>query len=307
MTTTLLQMALLIGAGGVWRFFKPQGLSAIEIRNVVTSLVYYYFLPAMILNVLWQADIGLKSFYFMLLTVSSISVAIACAWLIGKLLRFDNYRLGAVILAAAFGNVTYLGLPILEQVFGSWARSVAIQIDLFACAPYLFTFGIMIARHYGEDESEKPKSVFSFLNTPPFWAMAIAVVLNMNNINAPLWFMQVLQKLSGAVIPLMLFSLGLALSWTAISVRNLPYLLTVALIKLAIMPLFAFYLARYLPLDTNDKAAAILDIAMPCMLIGVVLCDRYRLDSYLYAMIVTITTAMSAITLPFWYEVLKTS
>jgi predicted permease len=299
-------MALLIGAGGVWRFFKPQGLGAVEIRNVVTNVVYYYFLPAMILNVLWQADIGVKSLYFMLLTVSSISVAIACAWLIGKLFRFENHRLGAVILAAAFGNVTYLGLPILEQVFGSWARSVAIQIDLFACAPYLFTFGIMIARHYGEDSSEKPKSVFSFLNTPPFWAMAVAIVLNINDIIAPPWFMQLLQKLSGAVIPLMLFSLGLALSWTAIHWGNMKYLVTVVIIKLMIMPLFALWLVNYLPLETNDKAAAILDIAMPCMLIGVVLCDRYRLDSYLYAMIVTISTAISALTLPFWYSFLIT-
>ena len=35
-----------------------------------------------------------------------------------------------MILAAGFPNVTYLGLPVLEQTFGSWARSVVIQIDL---------------------------------------------------------------------------------------------------------------------------------------------------------------------------------
>jgi predicted permease len=104
----------------------------------------------------------------------------------------------------------------------------------------------------------------------------------------------------------MLFSLGLALSWTAIHWGNMKYLVTVVIIKLMIMPLFALWLVNYLPLETNDKAAAILDIAMPCMLIGVVLCDRYRLDSYLYAMIVTISTAISALTLPFWYSFLIT-
>lgn len=304
MKTTLLQMALLIVAGGVWRWFKPADLAVVQIRNVITSVVYYYFLPAMILNVLWQADIGVKSLYFTLLTITSISIAIICTGLIGKLCRFDNRRLGTVILAAAFGNVTYLGLPILEQVFGTWARSIAIQIDLFACTPYLFTFGIMIARHYGEESAEKPKAIFSFLNTPPFWAMALAILLNTNNIIAPPWFMQLLQKLSAAVIPLMLFSLGLALSWSAITLRNIPYLLIVTLIKLAIMPLFALFMVHYLPLTVDDKAAAVLDLAMPSMLIGVVLCDRYRLDSYLYALIVTVTTALSAISLPFWHALL---
>jgi predicted permease len=32
-----------------------------------------------------------------------------------------------------------------------------------------------------------------------------------------------------------------------------------------------------------------------------VLCDRYRLDSSLYAMAVTLSTALSIITLPAWF------
>jgi len=43
---------------------------------------------------------------------------------------------------------------------------------------------------------------------------------------------------------------------------------------------------------------------MPCMVLGIVVCDRYRLDSSLYAMAVTVTTAISLITLPFWHSVL---
>jgi predicted permease len=224
--------------------------------------------------------------------------------MVGTLFKFEDKRLGAMILAAAFPNVTYLGLPVLEQTFGSWARSVVIQMDLFATSPFLFTIGIMVVRHYGENTTEKPKSALSFLNAPPFWAAAIAVILNLNGLVAPVWFAGVLQKLSAAVVPLMLVSIGLALNWKTVTGRNIPYVLPVILIKMLLMPLFAIVLASYLPMEGKYKAAAVLDMAMPSMVLGLVFCDRYRLDSALYAMTVTVTTALSLITLPFWHGVL---
>lgn len=261
-------------------------------------------LPAMVLEVLWSADIGLHSFQYTLLGVGSIVLAMLCIWMVGVLFKFEDRRMGAMILAAAFPNVTYLGLPVLEQTFGGWARSVVIQMDLFATTPLLFTVGALVARHYGEETAEKPRPVWLFFNAPPFWAAALAVMLNINGIVAPVWLLGVLQKLSAAVVPLMLFSLGLALSWKAVTVRNIPYIIPVMVIKMALMPLFAMLLVGYLPITGEYRAAAVLDLSMPSMMLGIVFCDRYRLDSSLYAMAVTVTTAISLIALPFWHGVL---
>jgi predicted permease len=304
MNSTLIQMTLLMACGVGWRILKPAGLQAEYVRHVLTTFVYYLLLPAMVLEVLWTADIGLQSFHFTILGVSCIVFAMLCSWLVGTLFKFDGKRQGAMMLAAAFPNVTYLGLPVLEQTFGTWARSVVIQMDLFATSPVLFTIGIMVVRHYGEDTTDEPKSALSFLNAPPFWAAAIAVILNLNGLVAPEWLAGGLQKLSAAVVPLMLFSLGLALNWKAVIGRNIPYVVPVILIKMLLMPLFAIILASYLPMEGKYKAAAVLDMAMPSMVLGVVFCDRYRLDSALYAMTVTVTTALSLITLPFWHGVL---
>ena len=282
---------------------SPAGLTADQTRLVLTTFVYYLLLPAMVLEVLWSANIGLHSFQYTLLGVGCIVFAMLCIWMVGTLFKFEDKRLGAIILAAV-PNVTYLGLPVLEQTFGSWARSVVIQLDLFAAAPLVFTLGIMIARHYGEDTTEKPGSALLFLNAPPFWAAGIAVILNLNGLVAPAWFAGVLQKLSAAVVPLMLVSLGLALNWKSVIARNLPYVIPVILVQMLLMPLFAIVLVSYLPMESKYKAAAVLDMAMPSMLLGVVFCDRYRLDSALYAMTVTVTTALSLITLPFWHDVL---
>jgi predicted permease len=305
MTSTLIQMTLLLACGCGWRLLTPAGLSAEQTRLVLTSVVYYLLLPAMVLEVLWTADIGLHSLQYSVLAVSSIAFALLCTWIIGVLFKFEQRRLGAMLLAAAFPNVTYLGLPVLEQTFGHWAQSVAIQIDLFATAPFLFTVGTLLAQHYGDAPTVKRSSVLSPLNAPPFWAAAVAVALNLNGVIPPDWLSGVLHKLAAAVVPLMLFSLGLALNWKALTVRNIPYVVPVVLIKMALMPLFALLLAHYLTLDSSHKAAAVLDLAMPSMVLGIVFCDRYQLDSSLYAMTVTVTTALSLITLPFWFDLLK--
>lgn len=304
MIPTLLQMAVLIACGAAWRQIKPAGLSAEHARPVLTTVVYYLFLPAMVLEVLWRADIGIKSLQYTMLGVASIAFAMLCIWLTGRLFRFDKRRLGALILATSFPNVTYLGLPVLEQTFGHWARSVAIQIDLFATAPFVFTIGIMVAKHFGEDDSGRQRSVLSYLNAPPFWAALVAVILNLSGIAVPIWLDGVLQKLSAGVVPIMLFSLGLALSWHTVTYRNLPYVIPTILIKMALMPLFALWFSGYLTLTGDYKAAAILETAMPSMVLGIVFCDRYRLDSALYAMTVTLTTTLSLFTLPFWYGLL---
>lgn len=305
MTTTLIQMTLLMLCGAGWGVFCPNRLTAAQTRLVLTTVVYYVFLPAMVLDVLWKAEIGWQSLQYSALGCFSIVFGIALSWVAAQLLRYKKPQTGAMMLAAAFPNVTYLGLPVLEQTFGPWARSVVIQIDLFAAAPMVFTVGIMLSRHYGESDSEeKPKSLFGFFNAPPFWAAFLAVVLNLNHIEAPLWLSGLLQKCSGAVVPLMIFSLGMALSWRAVHLRSLPYILPVIIIKLLLMPWAASGLIDTMTLTAQYKAAAVMDVAMPSMILGIVFCDRYRLDSALYATAVTVTTALSLMTLPFWYGIL---
>ena len=303
MTLTLIQMTLIMACGAGWRLFSPAGLTAEQTRQVLTSVVYYIFLPALVLDVLWSADIGVHSLEYTFLGVGGILSSLLIIGLVARLLKFSRPQAGAVILAASFPNVTYLGLPVLEQVFGNWARSVVIQLDLFAASPLVFTVGIMIAKYYGKDDG-LPSSMLSFLITPPFLAAFMAVLLNLNQVPSPIWIDGVLQQLSAAVVPLMLFSLGLALSWNSFRFKNLPYVIPVILVKLLLMPLCVIQMLPYLTMTDEYKVAAVIDMAMPSMVLGIIFCDRYKLDSSLYAMSVTITTLFSILTLPFWYGVL---
>ena len=153
MFEVLVQMAGLILCGVGWRLFKPAGLEPAPTRKVLTSLVYYLLLPALVLSVLWKAELGGTTLLIAASAAFATLAGLLLSMLVCRSCRATPAVTGAVILAAAFPNVTYLGLPVLEATFGPWARSVAIQYDLFACTPLLFTVGALIGARYGVSPS----------------------------------------------------------------------------------------------------------------------------------------------------------
>jgi len=81
--------------------------------------------------------------------------------------------------------------------------------------------------------------------------------------------------------------------------------LPVIIIQLAFMPLVVWAACIGVGMPDNYLAPAILEGAMPCMVLGLVVCDRFKLDSGLYAEAVTVTTAISLISLPLWLKLVS--
>lgn len=303
MIGVLLQMAALIACGVAWRFLTHLGVDLITSRQVISSLVYVLFLPALVLEVLWQAPLGADALRTALLAASGVAVGLLLAWALYRLIRTPAALAGALILAAGFPNATYLGLPVLEATLGSWARSVAIQYDLFACTPLLLTVGVLIASRYGQgDLTENP--LRTLLKVPPLWAAAIAVTLNLGDVPLPPGLHDWLAMLGGAVVPLMLLTLGMGLHWSSMRPRTLLLLMPVVVIQLLIVPLAVYLLGMETGATDAWLTAIVLEAAMPCMVLGIAFCDRYQLDTGAYAMAVTLSTLLSLITLPLWFRIL---
>ena len=72
-----------------------------------------------------------------------------------------------------------------------------------------------------------------------------------------------------------------------------------------IAPLLVWGTALGVGLDGVILIGTVMEAAMPSMVIGIVLCDRYGLDTGLYAMAVTLTTLLSLVTLPLWSGLLS--
>jgi predicted permease len=301
MTSVLTQMGLLILCGIAWRIIRPDGLDADLTRKVLATMVFNLLLPALVLSVLWRSPIGLESLKISLFGMGVVLFGALTAWLASLFLSIERRRLGAVILGVAFPNVTYLGLPVLEQTFGPWVRALVIQIDLFAAMPLVLTLGAALGRRYGEAPGPGGESMArSLLCNPPLWAGVCAVSMNLLGVAIPAWLDPLLDRLSAAVIPLILIALGLGLRWDALNWRSAPLAALVLTLKLGLMPWFGTVLGAKLGFAGDKLTALVMEAGMPSMLLGLVYCDRYRLDTGFYAMIATLSTAAAMFTLPFW-------
>ncbi|BBL69840.1 AEC family transporter [Methylogaea oryzae] len=305
MADVVLQMAVMILAGIAWRIIRPAKLDADLTRHVIASLVYYVLLPALVLEVLSRHALGVETLRIAAFGATLIFAGVALAWLAYRWLPAPDSQRGAAILAVAFPNVTFLGLPVLEQTFGPWARAVAIQIDLFACMPLVLTLAVTIAGAYGSGGGKDNGAWRALLSVPALWAVLAAALLNHFHITLPAWLAGALGRMSGTVAPLMLFALGLGLRLDALRWRNIALLAPVLALRLLLLPLLAWPLASALHFGGDTWRALILEAAMPSMVVGIVLCDRFRLDSGFYAAAVTLTTLASWLSLPFWWRLFQ--
>ena len=303
MNQAIATAAFLIVSGVLWRMFKPFGSDADQMRQSLTSLVYVFLLPALVLLVLWRAPLGLDAVRLAFISASCIFAGLTMAWLWFRWQRTSSKTLGTVLLAAGWGNFTYLGLPVLEGALGPWARAVAIQFDLFAATPLLLSLGIILASRYG-DKAAPDSITRELLKVPPIWAALAGITLNYLQVPMGAWLQQLLEMLAAGVIPLMLFSTGLALRWVSGWQNRLSSVLPVITIRLLIVPVFVLALAAILGLGNDLRTAVVLEAAMPSMVLGLVICDRFGLDTRLYAEIVVISTAIAAVTLPLWFMLL---
>lgn len=300
MIPVITQMGALVLCGLIWRAVRPGGMDADTTRKALTSVVYYLLLPALVLVVLWKTPLGLDSIRISLIAAMVVLLGLVLTWGICRVCGTAPSVIGAMILAASFPNATYLGLPVLERLFGEQGRGIAIQFDLFACTPLLLTVGAVIARRFGTQGggAQGWRNVFK---VPPLWAAAAGVALNLLQVPLSPWLDHWLEMMAVGVPPLMLFALGLGLRWDTWRWRQMPALVPVVVIQLLLMPVLAWGLGGAFGLSGNVLSAVVLEAAMPSMVLGIVFCDRFGLDTALYAAAVTLTTGLSLITLPLWY------
>jgi len=300
---TVLQMMTLVALGAFWRWRQPGRVPVTQLRSAVTELVYHLLLPALVLRVLWQADLGLESLAISAVAAGGILGAMGLAILICRRCGIAAPLAGAAILAAAFGNFTYMGLPVLIAVFGDWAAGIAIQYDLFASTPLLFTLGILLAARYGQvHEAIHPLRRLAAI--PPLWAALLAVVLNLAGVPLPGGLEKVLDYLGSGVVPLMLLAVGMNLEWRGLDAGKRGPLLMVLGVQLLLMPLVVWGLSGALGFTGQMRLALVLEAAMPSMVLGVVICEHFRLDTAFYAAAVTVSTILGLVTLPLWYLLL---
>jgi predicted permease len=297
----LFPFGLVIVAGLIFKRLRFTGTDAERVRLAINAAVLNIFLPALCVKAVYTAHIDARLFLVPLTswmtTLVSLLLSLGLYTLIGKRIPIAPAEKGVLVLGATFGNVLYLGLPVLTGLYGGEAAKYALFYDLLAATPVLWIFGAAVASRHGEGRgttlAESVKTVFTL---PPIWGIIVGFCLKLAAVPIPSFLMKSLGMLGDTVVPLMLFSVGLALSLP--KVKHALTALPAIFMKLLVVPLLAFLAGRLLGLRGQALSACVVEGAMPTMIISLLIAARFRLDVSLAAFLIVVTTALFFLTLP---------
>jgi predicted permease len=277
------------------------------LRHALSAAVLNFFLPALAFNLISTAPVD-KSFLAIPVTAALVTlIGMAAAYLVYRLLpwfnRIDRPAFGVMILASAFGNVTYLGLPVITGMLGAKFGYVAIIYDLLAATPILLTVGVFVAARYGSGKDVSfNTSLQRVLKLPPLWGVAAGAFVQALGLTVP----QVAQDAAGlmgrAVIPIMTFTVGLALDFK--DLRRMGIAVPALFLKLFLAPVLAWWIGSHAGLTAEQLRAVTIEGAMPVMVLSLVIADEFQLDVPLAAGCIAVSTAALFFTLPLMMNVL---
>lgn len=165
----------------------------------VSTLVTYLAIPALVFHTLMTTPLEADALMW-ILGVSTLALLLA-AVLTAGLLRLFRLPVAALGQTAWMPNAGNLGLPMAALVFG--AEGLAVAIAFFAVSSFLsFTLGLRWLTGSSGKVSRQPV----------VWATLLAVIARAVDIEAPLWLLDSALLLGSLAVPLMLLTLGHALS-----------------------------------------------------------------------------------------------
>lgn len=288
--------------GYLWRFFEPGGLERQRLRHALSATVLHFFLPALAFSLVATARVDATFISIPLTAAVTTLIGMAAGGVVNgffpKIGPLPRQAKGVLLLAAAFGNVTYLGLPVITEMLGQGQGYVAILYDQLAATPILLTAGVFIAARYGEKNKAASLShaLKRVLKLPPLWAVLTGVAVNLSGAPVPKMVMDAARLMGGAVIPVMIFTVGLALDFG--DIKRLPVALPALVLKLFAAPLIAYYAGLEFGVAGDALMAVVIEGAMPVMVLSLVIADELGLDVPLAAMCITVSTVASFFTVP---------
>jgi len=210
---------------------------------------------------------------------------------------------GVMILAASYGNVTYLGLPVITEMLGAERSYVAILYDLLASTPLLLTVGAFISARYGSGKVlSLAESLKRVIMLPPLWAVGAGIAVRLGRVAVPNLVLDTVAIMGKPVIPLMMFTVGLALDFR--DVKRLPIAIPALAIKLFLAPVLAWWIGSRLGVTGKVLQAITIEGAMPVMVLLLVIADEFELDVPLAAACIAVSTVALFCTMPMMMKML---
>jgi len=265
----------------------------------LSRLVINITCPALILSSAMTGELPDRRFILPLLLISVVTYVVLAgvAFVLPRYLTKRRTDEGAIGFALMFGNVGFMGYPVVASIFGHEAvfyAAVLNVVNTFA----VFTIGTVLITGKSDVESQRFEKKVLY-STPMLAAYLTMLIVALEIDNIPAYVSQPLTMLGNITVPAALLIVGSSMS-------NLPLramlgnrtVYATTLFRLLLLPVAVYYMTLALgfsPFVVNINTVV---IAMPVATYGTILCLKYGRDTTMITEVTFITTLLSMFTIP---------
>lgn len=300
---TVLPLFLVIFTGIVFSRTKAASEAWVEILNKYALWIGF---PALVIASLMHLKLDGESYSGLIITNSIyIVICMLLAFPAAKFFHLSSRFKRSLFLILSFGNVAYLGIPVLNNAYGNEILPVAAIIS----AVYVFwllTLGIILIEVNGENRLNRKKLFLSLIKNPLLLSVFVGLIIVTFQIKLPEFAEKTILLFSNSVTAVVLFSLGIFLGLHKIGkIKDWLIAFVFSTITMLLLPFVFYEIAKNTGMDSMQFKATILDSAMPLGLTPYVLSVQYKLETSLVARIVVLATLLSMVIIPLWMVWLK--
>ena len=262
--------------------------------------------PALILSSAMTGELPDRRYILPLLGISVLTYVLltGVALLLPRLLTKKKDDEGVIGFAMMFGNVGFMGYPIVASIFGHEAVFYAAVLNVVNTFT-VFTVGTMLI--VGKNQStveEKEMSQKKMLrkvlySTPMLSAYLTMLIVALEIKDIPEFISQPLTMIGNITVPAALLIIGSSMSQLPLrALLGNGTIYTTTLMRLAILPIGIHYLMTLLGFSSFVVGINTVVIAMPVATYGTILCLRHGKDTTLITEVTFITTLLAMISIP---------
>ena len=268
----------------------------------VESLVYYFLFPVLLFHSIVKSPVDLRATSSLMgagLMMGLCGIALAYAlphlpWL-GPRIDAREHAASAQI---AFRFNSFIGLALAERLAGPQGL-LLIAVLIGVCVPLFNVAAVWPMARHGQRGF-----VRALLRNPLIIATASGLVANLLGFRIPSWLDPAVGRIGAASLALGLMTAGAGMQFVTLA-RAKALAVALLTIRHLLLPLIAMVLAHLWRLDTAQTAVLLAFSALPTSSSAYVLASRMGYNGAYVAGLVTLSTLLGMVSLPFALGVLR--
>lgn len=278
-------------------FIRYRNLIDKSFTSKLSNLVLSIFLPALIINSMqinFEPSIINKIIIIILLSFITYLISYLIAYSLKFIFKSDK-DIGVYQYAVMFSNVGFMGYPVVQSIFGSYALFYASIFNL----PFnllIMTLGVYLLCRGNKNYDFSIK----FFVNPVIVSILIGFILFIFRIKLPVFINDTLELLGDLTTPLSMLIIGSMLCESP-SKECFFYkkLYLIVFIRLLFIPACIYFILKGIVNDKLLLSIPVILTSMPIATNAAIMANKYKANESLASQLVFLSALLSIITIPF--------